>query len=133
VVNNFAKFNDRCKKSPKGSLLGIFIGLFQFFLLWLYSKVKDPVYEANNTTVLVEIAIALNTIPTTCLNVGFVFFYTTVSQLLICIIDHLEDIFQSLQDTKHLLPNGANAEEILNIKVKVILKYAHQIHLRIIK
>jgi hypothetical protein len=130
----FRAFATSCQKSPRAPLLAFFLGLLQFLVLWMYNSLKNyhkiQTSTKTNESSFLEMSIALNLIPTTILSTGFLFLYTTLAALTICMISHLDAIFLYLHDTEELALSG---EPNFSITVKEILKYAHKIHLRIIE
>jgi hypothetical protein len=131
----FKAFAKSCQKSPRAPQLAFFLGLLQFLVLWMYNNLKRASYQIqaptkDNESSYLEMSIALNLIPTTILTSGFLFLYTTLATLTICMISHLDAIFLYLHNTDELALYG---EPSFSITVKEILKYAHNIHLRIIE
>lgn len=101
----------------------------------MYHSIKRASLQINTAAKgddrsFLQLSIALNLIPTTILSTGYLFFYTTLSALAICMINHLDAIFLYLQKTDELAISG---DQIFNITVKEILKYAHSIHVRVIE
>lgn len=128
-------FAESCQKSPRVLLQAFFLGLLQFVVLWMYNNIKRASHQIqtsinNDHGSFLEISIALNIIPTTILSTGYLFLYTTLSALTICMINHLDAVFIYLHQTDHLALSGKSN---FNITVKEILKYAHNIHIRIIE
>jgi hypothetical protein len=131
----FKAFARSCQKSPRAPQLAFFLGLLQFLVLWMYNNVKRASHQIQastneNNSSFLEMSIALNLIPTTILSTGFLFLYTTLATLTICLISHLDAVFLYLHKTDELALSG---EPNFSITVKEILKYAHNIHLRIIE
>jgi len=140
MIAEFEKYKKACQKFPKFALLACALWGVQFFVLWIFTHVEKVSLQGgglgdtgkiNFSDSILDVMMTFNFIPTFVISLSFVFFYTSLLTLAICMVNHLEKVFQFLSGS--LLQEGGEDEATFNHRVKEILVYAHQSHIRIIK
>jgi hypothetical protein len=143
--SEFEEFAIKCRKIPKAYLYFMVAYCSQFIPLWIYTHTKrisqdDGSLRDDGTSSMTESAMnlmmAINIFPAIVVSLGFVFFYTSLLSLAICLVNHLDDVFNYLKSTDFdqqlRNPEGNNAQ-CLDASVRQVLKYAHQLHIRVIE
>lgn len=83
-----------------------------------------------------NLMLAINILPTAIVSLSFIFFYTSLLSLAICMVNHLEQVFNYLNSADYGQKFANRREhdaQCLDVSVRQILKYAHNLHVRIIK